>query len=535
MESLQLVTLPAASLGTWIAVIVAAVVIGGAVGVLCGALLKSKLGEKKVRAAAEEAERLLADAKRQAEEVVEQSKEDSRQKRIERERKFERDLQKRRVEIERIENRLKRREDHFDQRDEQLSRREQSLGDKEKRLDSRLREAETIQKDLVSLKETLVERCEEVSGMTSDEAKRMLMEQLESELRQEQAAVVRRIEAETREIADKKSRQILALAIQRCASEQVSETTVSVVHLPNDDMKGRIIGREGRNIRTLEQLTGVNIIVDDTPEAVVISCFDPLRREMARMTLERLIADGRIHPARVEEVVEKCERELQDKVREAGEAACMELGLIDVHPELIKLLGRLRYRTSYGQNVLNHVIECAHLAGIIAHELGIDPAMAKRAALLHDIGKAVSLEMEGTHTAIGAELARRYREPPAVVHAIEAHHGEIEPRTLIAVLVMTADAVSASRPGARRETLESYIKRLEALETIANSFTGVAKSYAIQAGREIRIIVEPDKLNDNECSKLARDVTKRIEAELQYPGQIRIMVLRETRSVEYAR
>jgi len=535
MESLQLVLLPAAASTATVVTCITLTVVALAAGILCGALLKSKLGEKKLRATQDEAERVVADAKRQADEILHTSEDEWRQKQADRERRFERDLQKRRVEIDRIENRLKRREEHFDQRDEQLSRREQSLTDKERRVEGRLRDTETAKKEVESLKTTFLKRCEEVSGLTAEQAKRLLLEQLDAELRQEQAAMIRRVESETREIAEKKARQIVTLAIQKCATEQVSETTVSVVQLPNDEMKGRIIGREGRNIRTLEQLTGVNIIVDDTPEAVVISCFDPLRREVARMTLERLVADGRIHPARVEEIVEKCERELHDNVREAGEAACMELGIIDIHPELVKLLGRLKYRTSYGQNVLNHVVECAHLAGIMATELSIDVALAKRAALLHDIGKAVSLEMEGTHTSIGAELAKRYREPPAVVHAIEAHHGEIEARTLIAVLVMTADAVSASRPGARRETLESYIKRLEALETIANSFDGVSKSFAIQAGREIRIVVEPDKLNDNECSKLARDVTKRIEAELQYPGQIKIMVLRETRSVEYAR
>lgn len=531
MESLQLVLLPAASTMACLGIAVVAL----AVGILCGALLKSKLGEEKVRATKEEAERLVADARREVEETARKADEEWQEKKAERERKLDRDLQKRRVEFDRLEGRLKRREEHFDQRDEQLARREQSLTDKERRVDGRLREIDSTKKEVDTLRETLVKRCEEVSGMTSDQAKKLLLDQLDAELRQEQAAMIRRLENETREIADKKARQIVTLAIQKCAAEQVTETTVSVVHLPNDEMKGRIIGREGRNIRTLEQLTGVNIIVDDTPEAVVISCFDPLRREVARMTLERLVADGRIHPARVEELVEKCERELQESVRAAGEAACMELGIIDIHPELVKLLGRLKYRTSYGQNVLNHVVECAHVAGTMAAELGVDIALAKRAALLHDIGKAVSLEMEGTHTAIGAELAKRYRESPGVVHAIEAHHGEIEAKTLIAVLVMTADAVSASRPGARRETLESYVKRLEALEGIANSFDGVSKSYAIQAGREIRIVVEPEKLNDNECSKLARDVTKRIEAELQYPGQIKIMVLRETRSVEYAR
>jgi ribonuclease Y len=532
MEPLQLVLVPAAN--SYILPIVLAMV-GLAVGLLLGALLRRKLSEQKVRATEDEAKRLVEDAQRQATEIVSQTEAETQRKQIERERKFERDLQKRRVEIDRIEGRIKRREEHIDQREEQISRREQSLTDKERRLDSRLGEVENAKKDIDSLKRTLIAKCEEISGLTTEQAKKMLLEQLDTELHQEQAAAVRRVENETREIAEKKARQIITLAIQKCATDQVSETTVSVVHLPNDEMKGRIIGREGRNIRTLEQLTGVNIIVDDTPEAVVISCFDPLRREVARLTLEKLISDGRIHPARVEELVEKGERELQESIRQAGEAACAELGIFDIHAELVKLLGRLKYRTSYGQNVLRHVVECAHVAGILASEVGIDPVMTKRAALLHDIGKAVSSEMEGTHTAIGADLARKYNEPNAVVHAIESHHGEVEPRTLVAVLIQAADAISASRPGARRETLESYIKRLEALEAIANSFEGVAKSFAIQAGREIRIAVEPEKLNDNECSKLARDVTKRVESELQYPGQIKIVVLRETRSVEYAR
>jgi len=537
MDTLQLVLLPAAVQSTSMLVfeLVATAIVAIAAGAIGGVILWRKFAEAKTLAAREEAQRLIEAAKREASEHIRQSEEDEREKRTEREHKFERDLQKRRVEIERIESRIKRREEQFDRREEQLVRREQSIGDKEKNLDKRLSEADSARKEAESLKGALVARCEEVSGMTADQAKKLLLDQLETELRQDQAALIRRVEAETKEMADKKARQIITLAIQKSASEQVSETTVSVVQLPNDEMKGRIIGREGRNIRTLEQLTGVNIIVDDTPEAVVISCFDPLRREVARLTLEQLVADGRIHPARVEEIVQKCERDLQESVRQAGESACEEVGVFDIHPELVKLLGRLKYRTSYGQNVLRHVIECAHLAGVMASELGVDAKIAKRAALLHDIGKAVSWEVEGTHTAVGAQLARKHREPPAVIHAIESHHGEVEPKTLIAVLVMAADAISASRPGARRETLESYIKRLEALEAIANSFDGVSKSYAIQAGREVRIVVEPDKVNDTDCVLLARNITKRIESELQYPGQIKIVVLRETRSVEYAR
>jgi len=537
MDTLQLALSPAAAqpLWLWITALAVTAVVAGAAGLFGGVILGRKLGEDKIAAAREEAQRILAEAELKAQEAIQKAEEDEREKRAEREKRFERDLQKRRLEIERIESRLKRREDQYDKREEQLARREQSLGDKESRLDKRLAEADRAAQDAEARKADLIARCEQVAGLSAEQAKKLLLEQLETELHADQAATIRRVEAETKELAEKKARQIITLAIQRCASDQASETTVSVVQLPNDEMKGRIIGREGRNIRTLEQLTGVNIIVDDTPEAVVISCFDPLRREVARRTLEQLVSDGRIHPARVEEIVEKCEKELQENVREAGEGACEELGIFNIHPELVKLLGRLKYRTSYGQNVLRHVVECAHLAGMMAAELGVDPVMAKRAALLHDIGKAVSWEVEGTHTAIGAQLAKKYRESPAVVHAIEAHHNEVEPKTLIAVLIQAADAISASRPGARRETLESYIKRLEALEAIANSFEGVANSLAIHAGRELRIVVEPEKLNDNECALLAHQISKRIEGELQYPGQIKVTVLRETRSVEYAR
>jgi ribonuclease Y len=407
--------------------------------------------------------------------------------------------------------------------------------DKERTLDSKLQSLEHKTKYVDKLKADALRRCEEISGLSAEQAKRMLLESLEGEVKQEAASLIRRIETETREIANKKARQIITLAIQKCATDQVSETTVSVVNLPNDEMKGRIIGREGRNIRALEAATGCNIIVDDTPEAVVLSCFDPLRREVARLALERLISDGRIHPARIEEVVAKAEKQLEDAVRESGEQTAFDLGIHELHPESIKLLGRLKYRTSYGQNVLTHSVEVAHLCETMASELGVDPQLAKRAGLLHDIGKAVSYEMEGTHALIGAEIAKKHNEPPAIVHAIAAHHGEEEFRTIIAVIVQAADAVSAARPGARRETLESYVKRLEKLEEIASSFEGVEKSYAIQAGREIRIIVEPNQLNDNECSKLARDVTKRIESELEYPGQIKITVLRETRVIEFAR
>jgi len=371
--------------------------------------------------------------------------------------------------------------------------------------------------------------------MTDDQAKQALMENLESQVRQEAGALVRRVEGEARETAVKKARQIITLAVQKYAAEQVSETAISVVNLPSDEIKGRIIGREGRNIRALEAATGCNFIVDDTPEAVVLSCFDPLRREIARLSLESLLSDGRIHPGRIEDVVQKVEKQVHESIREVGEQSAFDLGVNGLHSELVRLLGRLKYRTSYGQNVLKHSIEVANLAKIMAAELGVDAQLAKRAGALHDIGKAVSYEMEGTHAAIGAELAKKYGEPPAIVHAIAAHHAEEEPRTIVAVLVQASDAISAARPGARRETLETYIKRLKQLESIADSFEGVDKSYAIQAGREIRILVDPDRIDDDAAALLARQITKKVETELDYPGQIKVTVLREVRSVEYAK
>jgi ribonuclease Y len=418
---------------------------------------------------------------------------------------------------------------------ESVERRERSLVEKENQYDRRIQEAEVRAEELKRLRAEAQRRCEEISGLTVEQAKAMLLESLEEVVRQDSAALVRRVETETKEIANKKARQIITLAIQKCATDQVSETTVSVVNLPNDEMKGRIIGREGRNIRALEAATGVNIIIDDTPEAVVLSCFDPLRREIARQTLERLLSDGRIHPGRIEEVAAKVEKEVNDNIRETGERVAFDVGIPGLHPELIKLLGRLKYRTSYGQNVLGHTQEVVHLMETMASEVGVDAQIAKRAGLLHDIGKAVSYEMEGTHALIGAELAKKYNEPPAVVHAVAAHHWEDEPRTVIAVLLQAADAISAARPGARRETLESYVKRLESLEQIAQSYDGVNKAYAMQAGREIRVIVEPAALNDNDCAKLARDITKRIESEIEYPGQIKVTVCREMRVTEYAK
>ncbi|MEN6626168.1 MAG: ribonuclease Y [Candidatus Sumerlaeia bacterium] len=512
---------------------------GIVVGLLIGAgftwLYLSYVAKQGRQQAREEARRTLREAEQEVERKLEEARQRGEEEVNRRLRQSDRDLAKRRHETDRRERKLAQREETLEKKLDLADQRDKEL---EKIQEKNLRMAQELEKQREAIRtnyENAVKRCEEISGLTADEAKRMLLELLESDVRSEAAALVRRIEAETKEQANKKARQIITLAIQKCATEQVSETTVSVVNLPNDEMKGRIIGREGRNIRTLEAATGVNIIVDDTPEAVVLSCFDPLRREVARLSLERLLGDGRIHPGRIEEVVAKVEKEMAEHIREVGEQTVFDLGISNMHPELIKTLGRLKYRTSYGQNILQHSMEVAHLCAHMAAELGVDTQVAKRAGLLHDLGKALSYEMEGTHALIGAELARKCNESPGVVHAIAAHHNEEEPRTIIAVLVQAADAISSSRPGVRRESLENYIKRMQRLESIADSFQGVAKAYAIQAGRELRIMVEPTELNDNEAALLARDVTKKIEQELEYPGQIRVTVCRETRAVEFAK
>lgn len=481
------------------------------------------------------AQQVVEKARLEAENIRKSAELDVKEEILQRTRQFEKDNQKRRSEVERIEHRLKHKERILDSKIEQYERRERQLGEKEQALEDRIAVQGRRETELAKQEEQVRRRAEEICGMTVEEAKRALLESLENEVRQESAAVVRRVENETRELAAKKARQIITLAIQKCSSEQVSESTCSVLSLPSEDVKGRIIGREGRNIRALEAATGVNLIVDDTPEAVVLSCFDPLRREIARLSLEKLLADGRIHPARIEEVVKKTEKELLEHLRQEGEQVAFDLGVHDLHPELIKLLGRLKFRTSYGQNILLHSGEVANLCASMAAELGADVNVAKRAGLLHDLGKAVSHEMQGTHALIGADLCRKYGESAPVVHAIAAHHNEEEPRTLVAVLVQAADAISASRPGARRESLESYVKRLQKLEEIASSFQGVEKTYALQAGREVRIMVEPDRVNDNDAALLAREVTKRIEEEVEYPGQIKVTVLREKRIVEYAK
>lgn len=489
---------------------------------------RKKVAEGLNNTAEDEAKRIVGEAVKEADtkkkEVLVEAKEEIHKLRSE----AERENRERRQENSRQERRLIQKEESLDRKTEQLEQKDEVLTKKNKEADDKLKEIDEIKK-------RQFEMLERISGFTVEQAKAYLLENLENELTYEKSVKIKEYEQDLKEESEKKAREVISLAIQRCAADHVAEATVSVVPLPNDEMKGRIIGREGRNIRTLETLTGVDLIIDDTPEAITLSCFDPVRREVARIALERLIADGRIHPARIEEMVEKAKKEVDNTIRQEGEQAVIEAGIHGIHHELVKLLGRLRYRTSYGQNVLNHSLEVSQLAGTMASELGVDPMLARRAGLLHDIGKAVDHEVEGSHVQIGVDIAKKFKENAEVVHAIEAHHGDVEPHTVIACIVQAADAISAARPGARRENLENYIHRLEKLEEIADSFDGVEKSYAIQAGREIRIMVKPEVVDDTRIVLIAREIVGKIENELDYPGQIKVHVIRESRAIEYAK
>lgn len=513
-------------LGTVFTVI--ALIVGLGVGVFAGITYRKKVAEAEIGSAEIQAKKIIDEGIKQAEtkkkELLLEAKEDI----IRAKNDNERDMKERRTELNQLEKRLVSKEESLDKKMESLEHRSETLNRK-------IKENSDLQEEIKKIRDSELSRLEHVAGLTAAEAKEEMLSKIESEVRHETAMRIIEIESEMRENAEMKAKEIISLAIQRCAADYSSEATVSVVPLPSDDMKGRIIGREGRNIRTIETLTGVDLIIDDTPEAITLSSFDPVRREVARIALEKLITDGRIHPSRIEEMVEKAKREVDLSIKQAGERATFETGIHGINNELIKILGRLKFRTSYGQNVLVHSIEVAHLSGIIADELGVDNTLAKRAGLLHDIGKALTQEVEGSHVQLGVDIARKYKENKDVIHAIEAHHNDVEPRTIIAMIVQAADAISAARPGARREDLDNYIKRLQKLEEISESFDGVEKAYAIQAGREIRIMVKPEEVNDEQMVLVARDIVKKIEAELEYPGQIKINVIRESRAIDFAK
>ena len=489
---------------------------------------RKRTAEKEIGSAEEEAKRIINESIKSAEnkkrEMMVEAKEEIHRSRTE----YDKEVKDRRSELQKQERRIQQKEETLDRKTEQYERKDEELS-------RRLAKVATTQEEVSDIKRAQLEMLEKISGMSTDEAKEYLLKNVESEVRHETAMKIKEVQTQLKDEAEQKAREIIATAIQRCAADHAAEATISVVALPNDEMKGRIIGREGRNIRALETKTGVDLIIDDTPEAITLSCFDPVRREIARIALEKLVADGRIQPTHIDNMVEKARREVEQTIKQEGERATFETGVHGLHPELIKLLGRQKYRTSYGQNVLNHSIEVAHLCGLMAAELGEDVAIAKRAGLLHDLGKSVDHEMEGSHVQLGVELARKYKESPQVIHAIEAHHGDVEPQTVIACLVQAADAISAARPGARRENVENYVKRLEKLEELTSSFPGVEKAYAIQAGREVRIMVKPEEVTEDNMIILAREIAKKIENELEYPGQIKVNLIRETKAVEYAK
>ena len=489
---------------------------------------KEKNDQRKIEDAEQEALRIVNEAIKSSENKKREALLEAKEEILKNRSEYEKEVKERRAEQQKQERRLQQKEENLDHKTEMIEKKEEALAQKHAALDKE-------QEEIKLIKRSQTEMLERISGFTADQAKDYLIAQVESEVTHETALKIKEIEARAKDEADQRAREIVATAIQRCAADHVAEITVSVVPLPNDEMKGRIIGREGRNIRTLETLTGADLIIDDTPEAITVSCFEPVRREIARLALEKLIADGRIHPTHIEEMVEKARREVEATIKAEGERAMFECGIRNLHPELVKMLGRLHYRTSYGQNVLQHSIEVSHIAGMMAAELGADVQTAKRAGLLHDLGKSIDHEMEGTHVQLGVEFARKYKEKEEIIHAIEAHHNDVEPRTIVACLVQAADAISAARPGARRENLENYIKRLEQLESIATSFQGVEKAYAIQAGREVRVMVKPEQVNEDQMVILARDLAKKIEEEMEYPGQIKVNLIRETKCVEYAK